>query len=358
MTYSVPESVSAPDNPLNCNKARFGWLANCGDYKLGENSTLGLHAKTIFDEIETMHPLEPIYGSASLIEESIDEKLAILMNLGFFNVELNLKTLKENDFHTERTVGVLSQRNIDETLKFKNELAARLAAIENQSASESEGSSYHSTTDEDKPKERQPSTSKTTPRKKPLPPPKNIEEDCSICCNKYAKTSNDWKTLPQCQHKLCVHCYRKIEITRTTMTGVSQTFMKCPLCLKTTGIEIGTCPDGEMTERISLSHCAGYEVCGTILLLYTVNTPLYHLRRAAYLPDNEEGRKVAKLLRIAWDRRIVFTVGTSHTTSRENALVWNIHHKTSQTGGVYCHGYPDDTYLQRVTAELKSFGIE
>lgn len=354
VTYSIPESVAV--GILSCNtlnKSRFGWLAN--HYKLGENSTLRLRAKTIFDEIETMNPLEPINRPISPTEQSIDEKLAILMNLGYTNIELNLKTLEENDFHTEKTVGVLSQRNIDEALKFKNDLAARLTAIENASATESEGSSYHSTTDEDEPK---PSTSKTTPRKKPLAPPKNIEEDCSICCNKYLKKSNDWKTLPQCQHKLCVHCYRKIEITRRTMSGVSHTFMKCPFCLKTTGIEIGTCPDGEMDERISVSHCAGYEDCRTISILYMVNTPPYHLLRVAYLPDNEEGRKVVKLLRIAWDRRIVFTIGTSHTTSRENTLVWNIHHKTSQTGGVSCHGYPDDTYLERVTAELKSFGIE
>ncbi|XP_077869362.1 uncharacterized protein LOC144360563, partial [Saccoglossus kowalevskii] len=36
--------------------------------------------------------------------------------------------------------------------------------------------------------------------------------------------------------------------------------------------------------------------------------------RTAYLPDNFDGRDVLKLLKIAFDRRLTFTVGTSHTT--------------------------------------------
>ena len=57
-------------------------------------------------------------------------------------------------------------------------------------------------------------------------------------------------------------------------------------------------------------------------------------RRTAYLPDNHEGREVLQLLRRAFDARLVFTVGTSVTTGRQNQVTWNdIHHKTNMSGG-------------------------
>ncbi len=39
--------------------------------------------------------------------------------------------------------------------------------------------------------------------------------------------------------------------------------------------------------------------------------------RVAYLPDDEKGRKVLRLLRRAFQQRLIFTVGRS-TTSGEN----------------------------------------
>lgn len=50
--------------------------------------------------------------------------------------------------------------------------------------------------------------------------------------------------------------------------------------------------------------------------------------RTAYLPDNKEGNEVLRLLQIAWERRLTFTIGTSVTSGATNAVVWNgIHHK-------------------------------
>lgn len=41
-----------------------------------------------------------------------------------------------------------------------------------------------------------------------------------------------------------------------------------------------------------------------------------------------------RLLRKAFDQKLIFTVGTSRTTGNENQVTWNdIHHKTSITGG-------------------------
>lgn len=55
---------------------------------------------------------------------------------------------------------------------------------------------------------------------------------------------------------------------------------------------------------------------------------------------------------------MTFTVGRSVTTGKENSVIWNgIHHKTSLDGGPTAFGYPDPTYFERVTQELKERGI-
>ena len=90
----------------------------------------------------------------------------------------------------------------------------------------------------------------------------------------------------------------------------------------------------------------GYKQYGTIQIHYDIPSgkqgkehpnPGQHFTgtaRTAYVPDSPEGRKVVRLLRKAFDARLIFTVGTSHTSRRTNAVVWNdIHHKTSMSGG-------------------------
>ena len=53
------------------------------------------------------------------------------------------------------------------------------------------------------------------------------------------------------------------------------------------------------------------------------------MSRKAFLPDNEDGREVLEMLRIAFDRRVTFTIGSSRTTGEEGVITWNdIHHKT------------------------------
>ncbi|KAL3072007.1 hypothetical protein niasHT_035689 [Heterodera trifolii] len=80
--------------------------------------------------------------------------------------------------------------------------------------------------------------------------------------------------------------------------------------------------------------------------------------RYAYLPNNVEGTCVLKLLQLAFVRRLIFTIGDSVTTGRKNVPVWNgIHHKTSKRGGPRNYGYPDPTYLERVTSELSMLGV-
>lgn len=65
-----------------------------------------------------------------------------------------------------------------------------------------------------------------------------------------------------------------------------------------------------------------------------------------------------KLLKIAWERKLTFTIGTSVTTGAVDTVVWNeIHHKTESNSNHSGHGYPDPHYLDRVMLELVAQGI-
>ena len=67
-----------------------------------------------------------------------------------------------------------------------------------------------------------------------------------------------------------------------------------------------------------------------------------------------------RLLEIAFDRRLTFTVGTSATSGADNCVTWNnIHHKTvaNDHGGGHGHGFPDQGYMDNLIEELKNIGV-
>ncbi|KAG2459108.1 DTX2 ligase, partial [Polypterus senegalus] len=81
--------------------------------------------------------------------------------------------------------------------------------------------------------------------------------------------------------------------------------------------------------------------------------------RHCYLPDSDKGRKVLELLKVAWHRRLIFTIGTSSTTGEADTVVWNeIHHKTEMMSNTSGHGYPDPNYLDNVLLELAAQGVD
>jgi deltex-like protein len=139
---------------------------------------------------------------------------------------------------------------------------------------------------------------------------------------------------------------------------------KCPICQKIYGILEGTMPPGSMTAKITNSKCAGFPHDKTIVISYYIPDGQQNGKyfsgtsRIAYLPNNKEGREVLALLKIAFDRKLTFVVGTSVTTGQKNTVIWNgIHHKTSLHGGTQNYGYPDPTYFNRVKEELASKGV-
>ncbi|KAK3607180.1 hypothetical protein CHS0354_007095 [Potamilus streckersoni] len=181
-------------------------------------------------------------------------------------------------------------------------------------------------------------------------------ETCPICLD----TPVDPRAFKDCGHVLCREC---MELT-VKMKPV------CPVCGKIYGMITGNQPQGTMEVKTSSICLPGFRNCGTIDILYSfpngVQTkehpnpgkPYQGTKRHAYLPDNVRGRKVLDLLRKAFDRRLVFTIGQSMTTRTDNVVTWNdIRHKTKREGGPHNYGYPDEDYLARVEQELAAKGV-
>ncbi|XP_030623549.1 probable E3 ubiquitin-protein ligase DTX3 [Chanos chanos] len=178
---------------------------------------------------------------------------------------------------------------------------------------------------------------------------------CIICMDDI----QDRKTLGCC-HSFCTDC----------IDGVFKVKPACPICGTFHGTYEGTQPPGEMRVSRTWQGLPGYVSCGTIVIEYHfpggIQGPEHpnpgkrysRTSRRAFLPACAEGERVLKLLQVAFDRRLTFTIGTSVTTGLSNVITWNdIHHKTSMTGGPQGFGYPDPDYLRRVREELRQKGV-
>ncbi|XP_032461131.1 probable E3 ubiquitin-protein ligase DTX2 isoform X3 [Phocoena sinus] len=207
-----------------------------------------------------------------------------------------------------------------------------------------------------------------------------LDEDCIICMEKLSMASGysdatDSKTFgPVAVGRLakCSHAFHLLCLLAMYCNGNKDGSLQCPSCKTIYGEKTGTQPRGKMevfTFQVSLP---GHEDCGTILIVYNIPHGIQGpehpnpgkpftargFPRQCYLPDNAQGRKVLELLKVAWKRRLIFTVGTSSTTGETDTVVWNeIHHKTEMDRNVTGHGYPDPNYLQNVLAELAAQGV-
>jgi len=143
-----------------------------------------------------------------------------------------------------------------------------------------------------------------------------------------------------------------------SMVGKALSYIKCPFCNNVTGTEFGTCPNGTMTSSVLKQQLSGFKNCGTISVTNVVRGSKHYLNRTGYLQNSAEGQRALGLLRTAWDRRLIFVIGTNMTSGATNVLVWNIHHKTGMSGGIQAYAYPDETYMDRLYEELKQYGIQ
>merc|ERR1712168_385768 len=211
-----------------------------------------------------------------------------------------------------------------------------------------------------------------------------VEDDdaeCAICLIPFRDLDNEGDgydsapidNTPVVELNKCKHCYHQSCIEALYKQGQTNGCLQCPICKTIHGIKTGIQPVGTMNVTFDPnSSVSGYQGDGMITITYDIhsgtqgpNDPnpgatynAYGFPRTAFLPANSKGKKVLKLLKLAWERRLIFTIGTSTTTGRDNAVVWNeIHHKTSPTDNGSGHGFPDPMYLDNVIEELKQHGV-
>ncbi|XP_026227809.1 probable E3 ubiquitin-protein ligase DTX2 isoform X2 [Anabas testudineus] len=209
------------------------------------------------------------------------------------------------------------------------------------------------------------------------------DEDCIICMDQLSNPSGyetpsteegGQSILPETVGKFikCGHTLHMLCMLAMYNNGTKDGSLQCPSCKTIYGEKTGTQPKGKMEIYSIAQSLPGHPDCGTIQIIYSIPPGIqgpehpnpgqpYTCRgfpRFCFLPDNDKGRKVLELLKVAWMRRLIFTVGTSSTTGEPDTVVWNgIHHKTEMMSNLSGHGYPDPNYLDNVLSELASQGV-
>ncbi|KAM9788909.1 putative E3 ubiquitin-protein ligase DTX2 [Neosynchiropus ocellatus] len=208
------------------------------------------------------------------------------------------------------------------------------------------------------------------------------DEDCIICMDQLSNpsgyetpTAEDGRSLlPDAVGKFikCGHTLHMLCMLAMYNNGTKDGSLQCPSCKTIYGEKTGTQPKGKMEIYSIGQPLPGHPDCGTIQIVYSIPPGIQGpehpnpgqpftcrgFPRCCFLPDNDKGRKVLELLKVAWMRRLIFTVGTSSTTGEPDTVVWNgIHHKTEMMSNITGHGFPDPNYLDNVLSELASQGV-
>ncbi|XP_055012810.1 E3 ubiquitin-protein ligase DTX4a [Boleophthalmus pectinirostris] len=206
------------------------------------------------------------------------------------------------------------------------------------------------------------------------------EEDCTICMEALSGPSGykgpgvggisraeSVGRLTQCGHQYHLQC-----LVAMYNNGNKDGSLQCPTCKTIYGVKTGNQPPGKMEYHVIPHSLPGHPDCKTIRIIYNIPPGIQGpehpnpgkpftargFPRHCYLPDSEKGRKVLRLLLVAWDRRLIFSVGTSSTTGESDTVIWNeVHHKTEFGSNLTGHGYPDPGHLDNVLEELKAQGI-
>lgn len=187
-------------------------------------------------------------------------------------------------------------------------------------------------------------------------------------CREQLKPSRVVVALP-CNHVLHLDCVNYV-LKHQQATG-AKLHVQCVVCGCVYGEKHGNQPPGSMEWCIIDRTLPGFSNCRTIQIIYNIQSGIQNnehpnpgreyyavgFPRIAYLPDNSTGRKALRLLNLAWQRRLVFTVSRSHTTGCEDVVAWNLPHKTEIGSNTSGHGYPDQGYLHRLLRELEALGI-
>ncbi|XP_022916628.1 protein deltex isoform X2 [Onthophagus taurus] len=187
-------------------------------------------------------------------------------------------------------------------------------------------------------------------------------------CRQLLKPNTVVVALP-CNHYIHLDCLN-YDLTQQQAAG-PHLHIQCQVCGCIYGEKHGNQPPGSMEWGVIDRCLPGYSNCRTIQIVYNIQSGIQGTNhpnpgreyyavgfpRVAYFPDNPKGRRVLRLLQIAWKRHLVFTVSRSHTTGCEDVVAWNVPHKTEIGPSNSGQGYPDPGYLTSCIRELEALGI-
>ncbi|KAL8604678.1 hypothetical protein ACOMHN_013458 [Nucella lapillus] len=201
-------------------------------------------------------------------------------------------------------------------------------------------------------------------------------EDCCICYDSLSGPSSYGEgKAGQCdviQLNKCSHMFHRLCLLAMYDSSHKGDSLQCPTCKMIYGELVGNCPPGEMSYDILSRPLPGHSHCGTIRVTYYISPGIQGpehpspgrrftargFPRSGFLPDDNRGRRILKLLMVTFRRKLMFTIGMSATTGESDTVTWNeIHHKTEFGSNLSGHGYPDPNYLDNVTAELALKGV-
>ncbi|XP_005181037.1 protein deltex [Musca domestica] len=198
------------------------------------------------------------------------------------------------------------------------------------------------------------------------PPQWPNAQPCPMCMEELVHNAqNPAIALSRCQHLMHLQCLNGMIIAQQNEMN-KNLFIECPVCGIVYGEKIGNQPNGTMSWSILSKSLPGHEGQNTIQIVYDIASGIQSSEhphpgraffavgfpRVCYLPDCPLGRKVLRFLKIAFDRRLLFSIGRSVTTGREDVVIWNsVDHKTQ------FNMFPDPTYLQRCMQQLVHLGV-
>ncbi|KAG5682662.1 hypothetical protein PVAND_012001 [Polypedilum vanderplanki] len=191
---------------------------------------------------------------------------------------------------------------------------------------------------------------------------------CPICLNELHRDNsakNPIVSLSRCQHLMHLNCLNELILSQKSDLQ-KNLYIECPTCGIIYGDKRGNQPPGTMSWITIPKALPGHEDCNTIQIIYNIASGIQTenhpnpgraffavgFPRICYLPENPTGRKILRFLKVAFDRGLLFSIGRSATTGREDVVIWkNVEHKTQFSM------YPDPNYLQRVMEQLVHLGV-
>ncbi|KAG9330595.1 hypothetical protein JZ751_023714, partial [Albula glossodonta] len=167
---------------------------------------------------------------------------------------------------------------------------------------------------------------------------------CPLCRGCFQK-----KQRLKCTHEFCAECLK---------ISVDSLGLLCPVCHKPLSY-IGDQPEGEMkwVEYWLSFRDRYYHI--TYLIQNGIQTgahpnpgkPFVGIRASGYLPNTPEGKEVLRLLKRAFDQRLIFTVEA--TSEGADRVVYNDIPHSENLAETSTPGF-----LEKVKAALRAKGIE